>query len=80
MKREVPPAVAITVIIAFLIAVGVFIYWKTGRGSGNAAEIERIIQAGVVKSPPGQQAGPAPGVMPRSSAPPLTTTMPGAPP
>lgn len=80
MKREVPPAVAAIVIAAFVLAIGVFIYWKTGRGSGNTAEIERIIQAGVVKGPPGQQSGPASGVMPGSGAPPITTTVPGVPP
>jgi hypothetical protein len=79
MKREVPPAVAIGVIIAAILIVGVFIYWKTSRGSGNRAEIERIIQSGVVKGPPAGQKGPQSGVMPGSGAPPITSTMPATP-
>jgi hypothetical protein len=67
MKREVPPAAAIGLIIAAILIVGAFLYWNTSRGSGNPAEIERIIQAGVVKGSPAGHKGAQRDVMPAES-------------
>lgn len=51
MRREVPLPVAIAAIVCTVIAVVAVFYFLTGTSKRRAAEIERIIQAGVIKGP-----------------------------
>ena len=76
MKQNVPTGAAIMVIAIMAVIIGM-IYWKFASPGAKAEEIEKAIQASVIKSPPGwkpgqpiQMGGPAglmPGKMPSSA-------------
>jgi hypothetical protein len=78
LKKEVPLPAAIAAIAAAVLLAALAIYWGMSRLGGDPAEIERIIQRGVVgggvKMPseagqgaPAASGAPPPGVMPRSA-------------
>jgi hypothetical protein len=59
VKREVSPAL-VAIAIAVVMAVIAFMIWKGTNPTGNSAEIEKTIQAGVAHSGPAS-AGPGTG-------------------